>query len=231
MNKTLYPTILIGLLLIAISAACTMPFLSTSQSETEMPAPVTVPTETATPISTPTEFVAPATATPEFAPLCEPGAASVPTPSTCQLPIAEEGDAFCTKKVPYNLILLNAGATYEVLNEGFVCSDAGIINGKQALTCTGPMASPFRVKVCDPACAVPTVQAELTQCPQDYFYNNQQGCCSQELLLVDQNCELLTLETKSCVVDCSVFNKKTACEKNSYACEWNAENKVCQLRR
>jgi hypothetical protein len=231
MNRNLYLIILIGLLLVGITAACAMPFIPTPQPETETPAPPLSPTETATLTSTPTELVETATATPEFAPFCELGTASMPTPSECRIPIAEQSSIFCTRKVPYNLIFINEGATYEVLNEGFTCSDAGMKDGRQMVTCTGPMATAFRVKVCDLACAIPTVQAEITQCPQGYVYNNQQGCCSQELQAIDQNCELLTLKTKSCVVDCSLFTKKKNCEKNSYACEWNSANKTCQLRR
>jgi len=231
MSKTTYARILTALFLIGIIVACNLPSTQIPQLETETPILTASPTDTATPIPTATEFVAPVTATPEFAPFCEPGAASNLTLSQCQLPIAEQSSVFCTNKNPYNLIFINEGATYEVLSEGFECSDAGMKDGRQMITCTGPMASTFELRVCDPACAIPTLQAEITQCPQDYYYNDLQGCCAQELQLFDQNCVLLKLKTKSCVVDCGKFTKKSACDNNSYACEWNDDNNVCQLRK
>jgi len=231
MNNIPSSIVLLSLAMIFIITACGVPVTPTSQPETEAPTPPPSPTETAITIPTPTEPLATASATLEYAPLCEPGAASIPTPASCRVPMAEESTTFCTRKIPYNLIFVNEGATYEVLNKGFTCSDAGVKDGRQMVTCTGPMASAFRVKVCDPACAIPTIQAEITQCPLGYAYNNQQGCCSQELLVSDQNCELLTLKTKSCVVDCSLYTKKAACNKNAIACEWNSASKTCQLRR
>jgi hypothetical protein len=93
------------------------------------------------------------------------------------------------------------------------------------------MSSSFDLKVCDPACAIPTMQAEITQCPQDSIYDNLRGCCTQELGPVDQNCMILNPAIKSCVVNCSEIIKQSACEKNSYACEWDDNNDVCQLRQ
>ena len=231
MSKSPYPKILIGLLLIGISLACNMLSTQVPIVETETPLPTPSLAETATLSPPPTETLVPFTPTPEFAPVCEPDAASIPTPADCQLPIAEQSSIFCTNKIPYNLILINEGATYEVLSEGFQCTDAGINNGKKIVTCTGLMGSSFELKVCDPACAVPTVQAEITQCPQSYIYDNLRGCCTQELGPVDQNCMILNLATRSCVVNCNEITKEAACERNSYACEWDDNNDVCQLRQ
>jgi hypothetical protein len=230
MRKIMYAKILTGLLLMGIITACNMPTTQIHQTETETPIPTASPTDTTTPVPVATEFIAPVTSTPEFAPFCELDAGSNLTPQ-CQLPIAEQSSVFCTNKIPYNLIVINTGSTYEVISEGFKCSDAGMKDDRQMITCTGPMASTFGLRVCDPACAIPTVQAEITQCPQNYYYNDLQGCCSQEPQLTDQNCVLLRLETKSCVVDCSVFTKKSACDNNSNACKWDASNNVCQLRK
>ena len=231
MSKTMRARITTGLLLIGMLAACNLPSTQILQTETETPLPTAIPTETATSAPTATEFVVPATATPEFAPFCEPDAASNLPPSQCQLPIAEQSTVFCTNKIPYNLILINEGATYEVLSDGFNCSDAGMKDNKRMLTCTGPMASSYELMVCDLACALPTIQAKVTQCPQDYTFDNLLGCCAQEPPSADQNCVLLELKTNVCVVDCSAYTKESACEKNSYACIWDGSNNVCQQRR
>lgn len=231
MKKTLYPFILAGLLVFGINASCAAPLNVEPQEDIEKPTSTTSPTNTATLASTPTKSIPTASATPEFAPFCDPDPVSIPTSSVCQFPLAEEGNAFCAKKNPYNLIFMNLDATYEVLTEGFECSDAGLQDGRQVVTCTGLMASTYRVVVCDPACAIPTAQADLTTCPLGYVYNDSQGCCSQFFQPADQNCELLTLKTKSCVVDCSEYTKRAACDRNSVACEWNQAEKLCQLRR
>jgi hypothetical protein len=186
---------------------------------------------TATLLPLPTETLPSLTPTPEYAPVCEPEAASISTPAACQLPVAEQSSVFCTNKVPYTLILINAGATYEVLSKGFKCTDAGTKDGKERVTCTGMMASSFQVRVCDQACVIPTIQAEITQCPLEYNYDNLRGCCTQGPQASDQSCTVLNLTTGSCVVDCSEFTRKATCDENSHACEWDGDNDVCQLRR
>ena len=231
MSKPQNPRILTGFLLVALLLACTLSTTQTQQPATETSIPSIAPTETATLAPIPTETAISLTATMEFAPICEPGAALVPTPAECQLPIAEQRSVFCTHKVPYNLIVMNEGATYQVLSDSFRCLDEGVKDGKQRISCTGPMSTSFELRVCDPACAVPTVQAEITGCPAGYVFNTVLGCCTQDLQPVDQGCIVLSLGTRSCVVDCGEFKSKSACEKNAYACEWNASNKTCQLRR
>ena len=245
MSKTPYPRILAGLLLIGGLVACNLPFTLTPQPETETLVPPTSPMETETSIATaspseiatlapvPTEFVAPVPEAPKFAPFCEPSSANVftPTPLQCQMPIAEQSSLFCSSKVPYNLILINAGSTYEISNEDVTCSDGGMKGGRQILTCTGPMASYFELRVCDLACAIPTFQAETTHCPQDYHFDEFLQCCGQGPQPIDQNCVVLKLQTKSCVVDCRAFTDETDCGHNADACEWDSEKSVCQLRR
>jgi hypothetical protein len=230
MNKILKSIIFTGLLLTGVTAACNMPFISDSQAVAETPAlTLTVsPTETAAPVPTFTEFAPPASATPEFAPFCDANSAQLPQ---CQLPVVEESSTFCTKKTPFTLIFMNMGMTYEVLTEGFRCSDAGLKDDKQMVTCTGRMASNFEINVCDPSCVVPTVQAVVTQCPQDYSYNNLQGCCSNEIQLLNRNCMVFKFKTTSCVVNCGEFTKKATCNKNSDACYWSEEDKGCVLRQ
>ncbi len=230
MNKFLKSIIFTGLLLFGITTACA-PLISAAQKDTETPVLTFSPTGTSTPVNTPTESGLPASATPEFAPFCESGIANVSPPAQCQTPIAEESSTFCTKKNPYNLIIINDGATYEALTRGFWCSDAGMKDDRQMVTCTGQMATDYEVSVCDPACAVPTVQAEITQCPQGYNYNNYQGCCTQEFQQIYQNCTTLKLKTKICLVDCSAFRKQKTCDQNSNTCLWNSETRKCEMRK
>lgn len=244
-RRPLNQGILIGLLLIGISLACTLPvsqivglesetptLVSTAiPSKTITPLPTDIPTDTA--ISEPTLFVTPATSTPKFAPFCQPSSASVltPTPFPCHVPIAEQSSLYCSDKVPYNLVLINEGSTYEVTGEEITCSDGGTKDGQQILTCTGPMAYTFDLRVCDPACAIPTFQVGTTNCPQNYTFNDLLNCCEQRPQPIDQNCVVLKLKVKTCSIDCSGFDEEKTCINNGYACDWNAEIGACQLRR
>jgi hypothetical protein len=244
MRKPLYSGILASLVLIGISMACRLlSFTQILQPETETPTPVPIssPTETETPpptlspantaILSPTEFVALVPTTPKFAPFCQPSSASVATPIACQEPIAEQSSVFCSSKTPYNLILINEGSTYETLNEDIECSDAGMKDGKQMLTCTGPMVTSFELKVCDPSCAIQPFPAGTMECPQDLHYNELLRCCEREPVPIDGNCVTLKLQTKSCVIECGEFIDQTTCDKNAYACKWDGEKSVCQRKR
>jgi hypothetical protein len=224
MNKILKSITFTGLLWTGLTAACNLPLLPGSAVDAGSPTPA------AASATTPAETALPASPTPEFAPFCEPGGENDSPPAQCRMPIAEESSVFCTNKNPYNLILINDGAVYKVQTMGFWCSDAGMKDDRQMVTCSGPMAGHFEVSVCDPACAVPTVQAEIVQCPQDYYYSSLQGCCTQELQQSLPNCVVLKLKTKTCVVNCSVFTKKSTCNENSIACVWDGEARVCRLR-
>ena len=241
MRKTPLPRVITGLLLISISMACRVftqiaqpetatPESTASPTRTETPIPTASPTETETLVPTATQFIALPTSTPKFAPFCEPSSASINTPAACQMPIAEQSSGYCSSKVPYNLVLINEGSTYETLDENFRCSDGGRNDGKQILTCTGPMGSDFELKVCDPSCGIQTFPAGTTHCPQDYTFNELFGCCTQNPQLTDQNCVLLELQTKRCVTGCSELINQSDCEKYFYSCEWDIENKVCLSR-
>jgi hypothetical protein len=226
-----YPRFLVSQVLIGILTACTLLSSRVPTTGTETPFAAGSPTPTGTATLLPTEPLPSLTPTPEYAPICESDATSVPTPAACQLPLAEQSSVFCTNKVPYNLILINAGSTYEVLSDGVTCTDAGIKDEKELVTCTGAMASAFQLRVCDPACAIPTVQAVITQCPQQYTFDSLRGCCAQGEQPAGQNCTVLDLAITSCVVDCGVFTDEDDCDENSNACVWDADDNVCGLRR
>jgi hypothetical protein len=242
MKKALYPIVPISLFLIGVIAACSFLTAPVKQSIADIPAPTLSPTETSTPVPTPTStatetpvptatrFVTPVTvsATPQFAPFCESDAARG---SQCQYPIAGQSSAFCIKKSPYNLIALNDRATYEVLHEHVQCSEAGIIDGQRMITCTAPMAFYFELEVCDSSCSALSIEKGSTQCPFGYNYNNLQDCCTKETQEVNQGCTVLKLDTKSCIIDCGQFTKKSTCTNYGYACRWNGENNKCELRR
>jgi hypothetical protein len=243
MKKTLYPIVLAGLSLVSISLACNMPSTQVSGSETPVttPSPVETaspvisptasPTQTATPEPLPSPTSAPATLTPRFPPICERSVASTLAAPLCQSPVAEQSSVFCMSKKPYNLILLNPGATYEVLSEGFECVEAGMKDERRILMCNGPMGTSYELKVCgQQACSVPTLPAEPSQCPPEFWYDESQGCCAFIPQPLEESCILLNLQTKSCVTNCAAYKKVDDCNNHYHACLWNDEELVCQVR-
>jgi hypothetical protein len=230
MRKILKPVVFIGLALTVFTAACNLVVL-TPPAEAPLATVSATQTETSLPTATLTESAPTASATPEFAPFCEAGAETSTTLSTCDFPAAEEISTYCSEKDPYNLILVEKGLTYEPLTEGIRCLDSGIKDGKQLVACTGPLATDFELSVCDPSCVIPTVQAAITSCPQDYNYNSQQGCCTNEIQTLDQNCQTFEFKTGTCVVRCFEFGRESKCKRNAWACEWNDKDKVCELRK
>ena len=227
MNRILKTIIFMSLII----SACNLRFIPDSQPMPNTPVSTAGPTETAAPLAAFTETAQPASATPEFAPMCTANSATASPASQCQLPSATDSSAFCSEKDPYNLIFVSKGSTFRSLTAGFTCRDAGIKNDKQMVTCTGQMAAEYQVSICNPTCVVPTVQAAITQCPQDYNYNAIQGCCTQEIQQLQQGCVVIELKTTTCVVDCRQYSKNKTCDKYSNACIWDEQNEVCQLRR
>lgn len=190
------------------------------------------PTFTKTPFPTATGISTfnPPTSTPtsQFAPFCESDTARQ---SQCHYPIAEQSSTFCENKSPYNLIALNDRATYQVLHEYVQCSETGVIDGQRMITCTGPMAYYFELRVCDSACSTLSIEIRSAKCPLGYNYNNLQGCCTKETQEVNGGCTVLKLRTISCSIDCGQFTTKTSCTNYGYACRWDADNAVCYLRK
>ena len=248
MKKNLYPIVLFSLFLVGMIVACIFPTAPVKQSIAEIPTSTATPTETSTLVPTVTSTVTPipptatktiaptvtrivtfaATSTPQFAPFCESDTARQ---SQCQFPIAMQSSAFCENKSPYNLIVLNDRATYQVLHQHVRCSEAGVINGQRMIACTGPMAYYFEIQVCDSACSALSIEIGSLQCPLGYNYNNLQGCCTEETQEVDGGCAVLKLRTKSCSIDCGQFTNSTTCTDYGYACRWDYTINVCQLRK
>jgi hypothetical protein len=241
MRKISFAKILIGFGLIGSLVACNLPVTQIAEPETETPAPTASPTQTRTATSTSTPrptntetlaaIIPPPTSTPKFAPFCQPSSASIATPIQCQLPIAEQSSSFCQDKSPYNLVLINPGSSFEISNEDIQCEDVAVKDGKLLLTCTGPMAAPFEMKVCDPFCTIQPFQASVANCPEGLNFNEQLNCCEREPVPIGENCVVLKLQTRSCVIDCSGFNDQKTCDKNAYACNWDNEFQVCYQRK
>ncbi len=183
---------------------------STSIPASDTPTLVPVPTDTTTPT-----IVA-------QAPFCVWDATPTPGSSQCTLPSGTQRDQFCVSKVPYTLIAIPAGDTYQVLTPGITCSDAGIKNNFQLLTCTGLASYTFAVKVCNADCALLPVTATAQPtgaCPNGYDYLSDQQCC--QAAQNDQNgCLTLKFDTGVCgQLDCSQYANMSSCTSHK-TCKW-----------
>lgn len=248
MKKYPYAVILFGLVLIGFILACNL-LIPPEQVEPTPTATLTVANPTATqtlifiPTNTPTPQLETSTpyptrtppptlapyATPVMAPFCD--EPEVVSQSACEYPIAQQTGAFCVNKSPYNLIALNDGATYELLQEHVQCEEAGVQDGQRNIVCTGPFAYYFELKVCDSTCSALQVDENLDHCPFGYAYNNLQDCCTRETQVVEQGCIVLKLKTISCSVDCSLYTNRTTCGNYGYYCRWNSKTTTCDLRK
>lgn len=105
------------------------------------------PTQVVPPTEAPTSQVLPTALPPTEAPVATLEPTLVPPPA--QPLTVTENDRFCLKKVPYTLIGMPETASYQMLTEGFSCSEGGVQQGQHLITCTGPMYSLFKIQVCD----------------------------------------------------------------------------------
>lgn len=231
MSKFPFPFVFLCILSVSLLTACKSPPTPVPVTQTETPVPTASSTVAVTLVPIFLEVAAPQTPTPKFAQFCDTVAESTQMAVQCYQPIAEQSSAFCEKKAPYNLILMNASASYQLFDERFQCSNAGMKDGRKQVTCTGPMGITFDVKVCDPACILPVYNSAVTYCPQEYTFNSQRSCCARTLEPEEYHCVLLHLETKRCSINCRQFTGEAACYENFYACEWDEENKLCKSRK
>jgi serine/threonine-protein kinase len=127
---------------------------------------------------------------PEFAPFCQ------AAPTTCDVPAANVLDKFCVQKVPYTLMSFPEGTTFEVVTSGFTCTDEGLRDGNQMVSCSGPELISFDLKVCNSACTTETVSAD-GQCPQGYGYDSAQQCCAAAPA-PDSGCTVIRVDLRDC---------------------------------
>jgi len=127
-------------------------------------------------------------------PLC-PAGVTGSTSAQCTPPVVEERDRFCNEKIPFTLIAIPDGATFEVLTSGITCKDGGVTDeGVRMLTCSGIPLFAFDLKVCNPACSAPA----QGQCSQGYIYDLSQQCCAAAAPANPAGCVTITAGTGAC---------------------------------
>jgi hypothetical protein len=138
--------------------------------DTPTPAPTaiilaTLPPPTSTPTAAPTKV--------QPAPICSVS----PSAGVCTAPSAAMLSKSCVKKIPYTLVALSPGSTFEVVDSGITCKDEGLRGGQQQISCTGQQLYSYTLKVCDPVCAAVPLTTDLDRCSDGYGYSAEAGCC------------------------------------------------------
>ncbi len=145
-------------------------FATAQPTATVAPTSTTVPTEAATNTAeppTPTVESAP-TAIP-FAPAC-PANVSIPVPTFPDSAV----NKICTKKVPYTVIEIADGTTFETLDQNMNCNIYKQ-GGKSYINCTGAPLTSHDLKVCAPP--VDFVE-DASKCASGNLYSSANQCCA-----------------------------------------------------
>jgi hypothetical protein len=185
-----------AILVLGLLAACA----AQPAAQTEAPAapvvqqPAVQPTVPPPPPE-PAQTEAPAATEPQYAPFCADGGTAA-----CSAPQVDVRDQFCTEKVPYTLLGMPVGTTYEVLTDGFSCgSDYVLTDGvTNIVTCTGPELQSFQLKVCDPSCVGTDSSMGMGLCPDGYTYDPNQQCCNQAQPSGQNGCVEMTIDINAC---------------------------------
>ena len=154
------------------------------------PAPTPVP-----PTATPTK-PAPSPE-PQYAPFCE-----VTAPAGCEAPVVEMLDnKYCIEKVPYAIMAVQAGTTYQSLDPDLDCVDQLHNDGSLRVTChslTSKQLWSYDIKVCNSACSAPVLQMETGQCPDGYGYDPTNMCCAAPSPASVDGCTIYTVDLGGC---------------------------------
>ncbi|MFN8414475.1 MAG: serine/threonine-protein kinase [Anaerolineales bacterium] len=90
-------------------------------------------------------------------------------------PVVKETNKVCIQKAPYTTLEIPEGATYEVLDQGFVCNQQLTSNGTTLISCTGKQLFSFDLKVCQ---SPVLSNEELGKCSTDSTFNSANNCCA-----------------------------------------------------
>jgi formylglycine-generating enzyme required for sulfatase activity len=119
-------------------------------------------------------------APPAYAPMCQTSSyvpSAVVSSGECQVPDVNVGASYCEFNRPFTTVDLAPGATFEVLTNGYKCTEA-VIDGQRRLTCQGPDGTTGEVAVCNASCSsLPDVTGATQVCDPGYSLDASTGTC------------------------------------------------------
>ena len=132
--------------------------------------------------------------TPSFAPVC----ATDPLIAACAPPSAQTLDRFCVEKIPYTLVAMPIGTTFEPVDPLLICKDEGIRGGSQVISChSSQELYTFDLVVCNSACSVSSLQVDGNQCANGFGFSETGQCC-WPIPGDDEGCALVHVEIGAC---------------------------------
>ena len=168
--------------------------------QTPEPAPVVEqPQEPASPsepqAAAPAEPAVPAQ--PQYAPFCEAAA-----PSGCTAPTVTMVDPkYCVEKVPYVIISVPPGTTYQSTDPDMECVDQIHSDGNLRVTCHSISSKDdwsYDLQLCNGACSAPALQMGTDQCPEGYGYDTANTCCAAPAPATGGGCTTFKVDLHVC---------------------------------
>lgn len=177
----------------AVEATATREQPPVEQTPVEEPTtqlPATKPVESLTALPTPTQ--------PQYAPFCEIAS------DGCESPVVTMLDnSYCVEKIPYAIMSVPAGTTYESEELEFQCRDQMHSDGTMRVTChsvTGKQLTSFELQLCNSACNVPALQMGTGNCPDGYGYDSSNSCCAAPPPASSDGCTVYKVDLGACSV-------------------------------
>lgn len=133
---------------------------------------------------------------PEYAPTCQ------SAPAGCAAPEIEMIEkAYCIKKVPYAIMSVPPGTTYESLDPELDCVDQMHSDGNMRVSCHSVKSRQlwsFDVKFCNSACTAPALDMNSGQCQEGYGYDAANQCCAAPSTDSDAGCVVYQVDLGAC---------------------------------
>jgi hypothetical protein len=163
----------------------------------EQPQVVEQPPTAVPPAPPPAEPTAlPEPTQPQFAPFC------AAAPAGCAAPTVELLDnKYCIEKVPYVIMSVAAGTTYESQDPDMQCVDQLHSDGSLRVSChsvTGKELWSYDLQVCNGACSAPALQMDSGQCPDGYGYDPANLCCAAPAPSGGDGCTTYRVDIGAC---------------------------------
>lgn len=131
---------------------------------------------------------------PQYAPACQNAAGGCAAPEVEML-----DNKYCVKKVPYAIMAVPAGTTYEPLDADLECTDQMHSDGKLRITChSGEELWSYDLKLCNGACAAPQLDMNSGQCQEGFGYDAANGCCAQPAAGGEAGCMVYQVDIGAC---------------------------------
>lgn len=132
---------------------------------------------------------------PQYAPFCQ------AAPAACEPPVVELRDnAYCDKGHIYAILVAPPETTYEPLDSGLTCSDQMRGDGMMNITCKAKEELySYELKVCNSACAAPSLAMDTGQCPAGYGFDTTNQCCAEAAPSTEGGCTNFKVDIGSCL--------------------------------